>query len=89
MANAGEQGAEMTFCVGGKLAQCHRNDTSAADDSAHTTAVQLVHIAAAVVAYVFMFWTVDGIHYSPKWVSSPINNRTNVTICQYDLVRVF
>jgi len=69
MANVREQGAEMTFCVGGKLAQCHRNDTSAADGSAQTTAVQLVHIAAAVVAYMFMFWAVDGIQYSPKWVS--------------------
>jgi len=70
MANVREQGAEMTFCFGGKIAQCHRNDTSAADGSANTTAVQLVHIAAAVVAYVFMFWAVNGIHYSPKWISS-------------------
>ena len=38
MANVREQGAEMTFCVGGKLAQFHRNDTSAADGSADTTA---------------------------------------------------
>jgi hypothetical protein len=70
MANVREQGAEMTFCFGGKIAQCHRNDRSAADGSAHTTAGQLAHIAAAVVAYVFMFWAVDGIHYSPKWISS-------------------
>ena len=69
MASVREQGAEIIFCVGGKLAQFHRNDTSAADGSAHTTAVQLVHITAAVVAYVFMFWAVDGIQYSPKWVS--------------------
>jgi len=50
MADTREQGAEMTFCVGGKLAQFHRNDTYAADGPAHTTAMQLVHIAAAVVA---------------------------------------
>ena len=55
MANVREQGAEMTFCVSGKLAQFHQDDASAADGSAHTTAVQLVHIAAAVVANVFMF----------------------------------
>ena len=82
-----ERGAELTFYVGGKLAQFYRNDTSAADGPATTTAVQLVHVAAAVVAYVFMFWAVEGIQHSPKWVSSHF--RTNVTIRQYDWVRVF
>src|SRR6266516_4173305 len=45
-ADVRERGAELTFCVGGRLVYCRRNDTRAAGHSAGATAMQFVHAAA-------------------------------------------
>ena len=47
-----ERGAELTFCVGGRLGYCHRNDTNAAGSSVNAAAVQFVSVAA-VFAFIF------------------------------------
>ena len=51
-ADAREEGAELTFCVGGTLGCYHRNDTNAADGSRNAAAVQFVHVAAEI-AFIF------------------------------------
>jgi hypothetical protein len=38
-ADVREQGAEWSFCVGGRFGWCHRNDTNTTDCSAAATAV--------------------------------------------------
>ena len=52
-ADVRERGAELTFWVGGKLGQCHRNNTNAADRSANAAAMKFVHVAAVVARHKF------------------------------------
>jgi hypothetical protein len=47
-AGRSRDGAELAFCVGGRLAQSRRNDTTSADGSAVAAAVKFVHVAAVV-----------------------------------------